>query len=108
MSLRPLIDQWLPAPVIGAESMRDASAAKKPPVNRLHVWWARRPLTTSRAAVVASLLPAWPSAEEAATNPRAARAVRILLEEFPGGEREYRQWFLRSIGILGDPVRGRA
>jgi putative DNA methylase len=26
--------------------------------NRLHVWWARRPLTVSRAAVLASLLPA--------------------------------------------------
>jgi hypothetical protein len=28
--------------------MRDASAAQKPPLNRLHVWWARRPLTVSR------------------------------------------------------------
>ena len=31
---------------------------KAPPVNRLHVWWARRPLTPSRAAILASLLPA--------------------------------------------------
>ena len=29
-----------------------------PAPNRLHVWWARRPLVASRAAVLASLLPA--------------------------------------------------
>ena len=31
--------------------------AGHPPVNQLHVWWARRPLIASRAAVAASLLP---------------------------------------------------
>lgn len=35
MSVRPLIEQWFPAATVGAESLRDASAAKKPP-NRLH------------------------------------------------------------------------
>jgi adenine-specific DNA methylase len=59
---RVLIEQWLPIAEIGAESLRDASAAKKPPLNRLHVWWARRPLTVSRAAILASLLPAYPTA----------------------------------------------
>ena len=29
-----------------------------PPTYYLHVWWARRPLVASRAAVLASLLPA--------------------------------------------------
>ena len=47
-----LIEQWLPIETIGAECMRDASAAKKPPLNRLHIWWARRPLTVSRAAIL--------------------------------------------------------
>ena len=28
-----------------------------PAPNRLHVWWARRPLVVSRAAVLTSLLP---------------------------------------------------
>jgi adenine-specific DNA methylase len=31
-----------------------------------------------------------------------------LLAEFPGGEAEYHAWYLRSLGILGDPVAGRA
>ena len=47
-----------------------------PPTYYLHVWWARRPLVASRAAVLASLLPADADREK----------------------------FLRALGILGDPV----
>ena len=47
-----------------------------PAPNRLHVWWARRPLVASRAAILASLLPA--NAD--------------------------RQKFLHVLGIHGDPV----
>ena len=47
-----------------------------PAPNRLHVWWARRPLVACRAAILASLLP-------------------------PDAERER---FLSVIGIHGDPV----
>ena len=50
-----------------------------PPTYYLHVWWARRPLVASRAAVLASLLPA--------TADRKA--------------------FMRMIGIHGDPVAAR-
>jgi len=104
---RSLIEQWFPAPAIGAESLRDASAAKKPPNSRLHVWWARRPLTTSRAAVVASLLPAWPTRAEASADRSAAEVLDGLLAEFPGGQSEYHAWFLEALGIRGDPVAGR-
>src|SRR5215469_5664191 len=104
---RPLIEQWLPAATIGAESLRDGSAAKKPPVNRLHVWWARRPLTASRAAILASLLPAWPTEAEASQDTETARVLAGLQAEFPGDEKEYHEWYLRSLGILGDPVSAR-
>ena len=50
-----------------------------PAPNRLHVWWARRPLVASRAAILASLLPA-------------------------DADRER---FLHVIGIHGDPVEVR-
>lgn len=50
-----------------------------PPINYLHVWWARRPLVASRAAIMASLLPS--SAD--------------------------RETFLRVLGIHGDPVASR-
>ena len=52
-----LIEEWLPVDAISIESIRERSAASAlPPINWLHVWWARRPLTISRAAVAASLL----------------------------------------------------
>jgi len=106
---RSLIEQWFPAAAIGAESLRERGASSAlPPINFLHVWWARRPLTASRAAVVASLLPAWPSDTEAAADPLAGSIRRSLEEEFPGGEAEYHAWFLFALGIKGDPVAGRA
>lgn len=56
---RLLIEEWLPAQAIGVECMREENnPVAKPPHTFLHVWWARRPLTVSRAAVLASLLPA--------------------------------------------------
>jgi adenine-specific DNA methylase len=107
MRVRPLIEQWFPAATIGAESLRERGASSAlPPINFLHVWWARRPLTTSRAAIVGSLLPSWPTEEEA-TDPDLARVRKELSAEFPGGEEEYHAWFLITLGIAGDPVAGR-
>lgn len=59
MSTRRLIEEWLPIADIGEESVRERrSMTALPPTYYLHVWWARRPLVASRAAVLASLLPA--------------------------------------------------
>ena len=51
-----------------------------PPTYYLHVWWARRPLVASRAAILASLLPA-------------------------DADRER---FMHVLGIHGDPVAARS
>ncbi len=103
-----LIERWFPGATIGAESLRERGSAKAyPPINFLHVWWARRPLVASRAAVVASLLPAWPSDFEVGEDEQAATILKGLQAEFPGGESEYRQWFVQAIGIKGDPVEAR-
>ena len=76
-----LIERWLPIAEIGVESTRErAPMTPFPAPNRLHVWWARRPLVASRAAVLASLLPS--DADRAA--------------------------FLHAIGIHGDPLAARA
>lgn len=108
MTVRPLIEQWFPAAAVGAESLRERGSAKAfPPINFLHVWWARRPLIASRAAVLASLLPAWPTRSEVQTDPDAADVLGLLSSEFSGGESAYREWFVRGIGIIGDPVAGR-
>lgn len=55
---RLLIEDWIPAAAIGVECIRERSTGQQPPDKRLHVWWARRPLCVSRAAVLGSLLPA--------------------------------------------------
>ncbi len=55
---RVFIEEWLPAAAIGVECIRERATGQQPPDKRLHVWWARRPLTASRAAVLGSLLPA--------------------------------------------------
>ena len=53
----PLIEHYLPIDEISIESIRERAAASAlPPINWLHVWWSRKPLTTSRAAVAASLM----------------------------------------------------
>jgi adenine-specific DNA methylase len=106
---RRLIEQWLPAQALGAENQRErATLTALPPLFALHVWWARRPLTASRAAVVASLLPAWPNLEDTAANAAEREQLARLQAEFPGGEAEYRAWYLQALGILGDPVAARA
>ncbi|MBK5930391.1 DUF1156 domain-containing protein [Halochromatium salexigens] len=53
-----LIEAGFPCHQVGAETRRERDTGKAPPTHRLHVWWARRPLTPSRAAILASLLPA--------------------------------------------------
>ena len=74
---RRLIEEWLPIAEIGIESQRERTPMTPfPAPNRLHVWWARRPLVAARAAVMASLLPA---------DTDRAR-------------------FLHALGIHGDPV----
>lgn len=79
MTTTRLIERWLPIAEIGIESVRERTPMTPYPApNRLHVWWARRPLVASRAAVLASILPA--DADKAA--------------------------FKHALGIHGDPVRG--
>ena len=98
MTERPktLIEEWFPIETVGCESMRDASAARKPPLNRLHVWWARRPLTASRAALLASVLPAWGNGWPTHLQSRLPTVG------------DYHNWFLELCGIYGDPVAARA
>lgn len=93
---RVLIEEWLPIDTVGCESMRERGASSAlPPLYFLHVWWARRPLLTSRAGMLASVLPAWSD-----DWPKGLR------ERFPT-EESYREWFVELCGIFGDPVEGR-
>nr|MDO8087770.1 DUF1156 domain-containing protein [Candidatus Sigynarchaeum springense]MDO8118299.1 DUF1156 domain-containing protein [Candidatus Sigynarchaeota archaeon] len=54
-----LIENWFPFEEVGIECQRERGISSTlPPINRLHVWWARRPLTVSKATILASILPA--------------------------------------------------
>ncbi|MFQ5419306.1 MAG: DUF1156 domain-containing protein [Anaerolineae bacterium] len=87
---RVLIEDWLPIEAIGAESKRERGASSAlPPLYFLHVWWARRPLTTSRAAVLGSVLPQW-----------SKDWPEQLREKFPTKE-DYGRWFLSTLSISG-------
>ena len=50
-----LMESGFPCHQVGAQTVRE-TASGNPQTHRLHVWWARRPLTVSRAAIQASLL----------------------------------------------------
>ena len=77
---RRLIETWLPIAALGEESVRERrSMTALPPTYYLHVWWARRPLVASRAAILAALLPADADHEK----------------------------FMHLLGIHGDPVASR-
>ena len=52
-----LVSKWFPITEVSVESVRERSVGHNPPLNRIHVWFARRPHTTSRAAILSSLLP---------------------------------------------------
>src|SRR5450432_864474 len=62
---RLLIEEWLPIAALSEESVRERrSITALPPTYYLHVWFARRPLVASRAAILGSLLSADSSREQ--------------------------------------------
>jgi adenine-specific DNA methylase len=80
MSKRRLIEDWLPIAEIGIESVRErAPMIPYPAPNRLHLWFARRPLVASRAAVLGSLV----------------------------SDESDRPWFQHMLGIHGNPMEAR-
>jgi len=52
-----LIDSWFPFGEVSVESIRERSAfTALPGMYAMHVWFARRPLVTSRSSILCSLL----------------------------------------------------
>ncbi len=54
---RRLIEDYLPIEAISAEASREKSI-RKGHISTLHLWWARIPLVTCRAAIYSALVPA--------------------------------------------------
>lgn len=77
---RALIEEWLPIAALSEECIRERrSMTALPPTYYLHVWWARRPLVASRAAIMGALLPDDADQEK----------------------------FMHVLGIHGDPVKAK-
>lgn len=57
MTTQRLIEHYIPIKAISAEASREKSI-RHGHISTLHLWWARRPLVASRAAVFASLVAA--------------------------------------------------
>ena len=95
---RLFIEDYFPVEKIGIESVRERAAASAlPALYFLHVWWARRPLVASAAAILGSLLPAW---------------TPELAKRFPQtpelrSQKAYKEWFLNLCGVWGDPVEAK-
>jgi adenine-specific DNA methylase len=51
-----LISKWFPITEVSVESVRERSTSQVPALNSLHVWFARKPLCASRAAILLSLI----------------------------------------------------
>jgi putative DNA methylase len=81
-----LIEDYIPIEAISAESRREKSI-RKGHISTLHLWWARRPLVASRAAVYGALVPA-PQGKRAAQETQQFVAE---LCQYPGSRRTVRQ-----------------
>ena len=87
-----LIEAGFPCHQVGAETQRERDTGKAPPTHRLHVWWARRPLTPSRAAILGATLPADADIDQFLTALGIAKVVAVL----PDGKR----WTLENDTLL--------
>src|SRR5438093_759520 len=118
------LEAGLPCASLSAECQRDNNARQRPPQNRLHIWWARRPPTICRAAILAGLLSHDLQLDESVLPPTVDEPSIEDLEDLPPKLQDHRaffeqllaevgsvplplshNWFLRSLGILGDADR---
>jgi adenine-specific DNA methylase len=91
------LEAGLPCASLSAECQRDNNARQRPPQNRLHIWWARRPPTISRAAILAALLPYDLQLDEAMLPPQVDEPSEDDLDNLPPKLREHRAFFERLL-----------
>jgi adenine-specific DNA methylase len=118
------LEAGLPCASLSAECQRDNNARQRPPQNRLHIWWARRPPTICRAAILAALLPYDLEIEKDLVYEKTDEPSEADLEKLPKKFQDHEMFFrklitdveptnltdthegfLNVLGILGDPDR---
>ena len=94
---RRLIEDWLPITAVSIEAIRErAGAVPNPAPHQVHVWWARRPLAISRAAVAGALL--------RADAPNAHENFYAVMGTHPGVADEQRRIARASANKTRDKV----
>src|SRR6266511_499587 len=115
------LEAGLPCTSLSAECQADNDARQRPPQNRLHIWWARRPPTICRAAILAALLPHDLQLDESVLPPIVDEPTAADLDNLPPKLRDHQgfferllsgvrptpltqehQHFVRAMGIIGD------
>lgn len=76
MTDRRLIEEALPLEEVNAASAREKSL-RHGHISTMHLWWARRPLTMSRAVVLGTLLP------DPNDNEERSRVLKLIAEAAP-------------------------
>lgn len=92
------LEAGLPVASLSAECQRDNNARERPPQNRLHIWWARRPPTVCRAAILAALLPHDLNLSEHLLPAMVAEPTDTDLDNLPAKYCEHRAFFERLLG----------
>src|SRR5262249_39758488 len=115
------LEAGLPCASLSAECQRDNNARQRPPQNRLHIWWARRPPTVCRVGILSALLPhdvklpsdvlpavlREPAVEElqdlpAKLQPHRAFFEKLLAEARPTSLSGPHRDLLRALGVTAD------
>ena len=91
------LEAGLPCASLSAECQRDNNARQRPPQNRLHIWWARRPPTICRAAILAALLPHDLQLDESVLPPPVDEPTAEDLDNLPPKLRPHRSFFERLL-----------
>src|SRR2546425_10832917 len=91
------LEAGLPCASLSAECQRDNNARQRPPQNRLHIWWARRPPTICRAAILAGLLPHDLQLDESVLPSMIDEPFAEDLEDLPPKLQDHRSFFERLL-----------
>ena len=118
------LEAGLPCASLSAECQADNDARQRPPQNRLHIWWARRPPTICRVAVLSGLLPYDADLRTHSTAVFDPPVKEEDLASLTGKEREHLEFYrslvqrilpsdlpkehsqlLLALRVFGDPAR---
>jgi putative DNA methylase len=95
------LEAGLPCASLSAECQRDNNARQGPPQNRLHIWWARRPPTICRVAILSALLPHDMKFDPTLLPALVQEPSQTNLDDLPAKMRPHRAFFERLLGEVG-------